>query len=105
MLTEDSIRKYLALQIRKAKFELVEFIAKERADVIYSGLTVVCSLLLLFFGSLYASYFINSLLESDHLGFGIVFLFWLVISLTIFLLRKSIKKSLFNQYVDHNIPS
>lgn len=105
MTLEENIRKYASLQVKQLKFELVEFFAKERADLIHAVFIITALVLLLLFGSLYASLLFNSIFNSLHLGFGIIFLFWMLLFGLLSAFRKSIKRSLFENYANQNIPS
>lgn len=105
MSLEKNIKKYAALQLKQLKFEMVEFFAKERADLIHAGFITTALVLLLLFGSLYASLLLNSILDSQHLGFGIIFIFWMILFGLLFIFKKSIKRALFEDYANQNIPS
>jgi len=105
MSLEENIKNYANLKIKQGKFELVELIAKERANVILVVSMLVIGILVTFFGSFYASVLINDYLKSEHLGFGIVFMFWLLSLLGLLFAKKSIKEYLFEQFIESNVPA
>lgn len=105
MSLENNIKKYGSLQVKQLKFELVEFFAKERADLIHSSFITVSLILLLLFGSIFMALLLNAQMDSEHLGFGIVFIIWITIFGLLFLFKSSIKRALFEDYANENIPS
>ena len=104
MLSKQNLIEYTRLQYRRAQFELVEWMAKERADAIVSALLGVLLLGVSILGSVFSSLWLNSLLESEYLGFGILTLFWSLVFILLLIFRNSLKSKLFKNYANQNIP-
>lgn len=104
MLSQQNLKEYAHLQLRQTQFELVEWIAKERADGIVSAILGVLFIGVLMLGSVFGSLWLNALLQSAYLGFGILTLFWALIFILVIIFKKSLTSRLFRNYANQNIP-
>tara|TARA_R110002124_G_scaffold162932_1_gene330276 strand:- start:741 stop:1058 length:318 start_codon:yes stop_codon:yes gene_type:complete len=104
MLSKENLTHYAQLKYRQIRFELVEWMAKERAEIFVSAMLGIIFLGVLIFGSFFGAFWLNSLMESEFLGFGLIALCWLLSFLLLLLFRKAIIARFFHNYTNQNIP-
>ena len=102
---KQAVTEYVTLNIKQIKFEAIEYIAKERAQLVFNSMLLLTLMLVLVFCSLFVAMLLNAHFQSLYLGFGFVALGWLALLLLLFLFGKSIRQKLFDNYADKNIPS
>jgi hypothetical protein len=97
--------KYLEMQIRYCKFELVEQLAKKRARLMVRALLTLIVLVLVFFLGLTLALYLSEILGSLYKGFGVVSLLFALFTIIGFIIRKPMINFFFKDYLDKNIPS
>ena len=102
---KQEVSEYVSLSVKQIKFEVVEFLAKERAQLVFTTMLLLVTMLVLVFGSIFFALLLNSQFQSSYLGFGIVALGWVIILSLLFLFGKWIRQKLFDRYSNRNIPS
>lgn len=102
---QHTFSEYISLKIRHAKFEIFEYVAKEKANITYWVISATVFFFLLLFSSLFTAALVNEVFKSTFLGFGFVFLFWFVLAITLIVFKKNVIKTIFKTYLEENIPS
>ena len=102
---QHTFSDYVSLKIRHAKFEIFEYIAKEKANLTYWVISAAVFFFLLLFSSLFAAAVVNDIFKSSFLGFGFVFLFWFALAIMLVVFKKSVIKAIFRNFLEEHIPS
>lgn len=84
----DAFKKYVELRLELFQIETKEQLLRAVSALILLVLMGVIGMLVLFFASLTASFYLNSALESSFLGFFIVASFYLTIILLLLIFKK-----------------
>lgn len=102
---KESATDLFQLYTKQLKFEIIEKVAEERANLFFSSMLMFALLLCSILGSIFLALIVNEYNQSDYMGYGVVALIWAALILFAILFRKTIKSHLFNQFANKNIPS
>jgi len=92
------IKKYISHGMAYAKLEITDSVSNMVGAGVFSILAGVCSLMILFMGSIAAGYLLSNWLEDLGTGFLLVMGFYILLLVIFILFRKKIKL-LFTNYV------
>ena len=99
----ESLQKLLEVRIAMIREE-IEKIAEKLAKLLPLLLVMASLSLLILFGSLTLAFYLTEIMESYVYGFGIVALFYLLLTVTFFLLKDSkFLKKVFNDSISKPI--
>ncbi len=86
----DYIKKYINNRIAYAKLEIVDSVSNMIGAGIFGILAGVCSLMILFIGSMAAGFLLSNWLEDMGTGFLIVMGFYILLFILFILFRRKI---------------
>ena len=102
---KESATDLFKLYRKQLKFEIVETVAEERANLFFSSILMFALLLCSILGSIFLALVINEFNDSSYLGYGLVASFWGLLILFGILFKKMIKNYLFDQFANKHTPS
>ena len=96
----ESLKEYADTNYELIKLEVIDHSSDIIAGIISTFVVGIMLVLFLFFGSMYAAYYLSDLLGINYVGFAIVSGFYLFIGLLFYLSKKGlIEKRAVNNFV------
>lgn len=96
----DSVKEYVDTNYELIKLQVIDHTSDIISAVIGILIVVVLSVLALFFGSLYAAYYLTDLIGIDNIGFAVVGGFYLLVAIIFhFNKKKLIENRVCNSFI------
>jgi len=93
------LKEYIDTQVKLAKLEVIDKGSGIIGEVLADLIQVICILFLMLFASITLGFFLADLVKSEWMGFGMVFILYLLIFLFIRLFKRAIEKPVINAVV------